>query len=256
MTEQRSKDRSIANHRERARSQPRDAAGRWIARVNDIAQTLPGADRVRSRLEVAESFVLRELKSRLDRVDARPSGPRRTTFGDDSEPLFDAQPNGLSDRMGRLLERAGEQSAEAALVELFHRLLDEITSDEARILGALSDGSARPLLNVGMAPLIGPVTRLVAENFSDVGKQALVKLKEQTPSYIAHLLNMGLLEIGPELKDMDVKYQILETDGALKQAVTLAEEEPGGRAKLLRRSVRLSALGKQFWAACQPDAQR
>ena len=253
MTDKESRSQSIASASRRAREQPRDAAGRFIARVNDIAQGLPGADRVRSRFEVAESFVLRELKNRLDRVDAK--SPQPMTYGDDSEPLYDASPNGLSDRMGRLLERAGEQSADAAMVELFHRLLDEITSDEARIIGALSDGSARPLLNVGIAPLIGPVTRLVAENFSDVGKQALVKLRDQTPSYIAHLLNMGLLEIGPELDDMDVKYQILETDGVLKRAVEQAEAEPGGRAKLLRRSVRLSALGQQFWAACQPDAQ-
>src|ERR1700757_4887747 len=33
-------------------------------------------------------------------------------------------------------------------VELFHRILDQLVADEARILGALSDGSPSPLVNV------------------------------------------------------------------------------------------------------------
>ncbi len=51
--------------------------------------------------------------------------------------------------MSRLLDRALDQNTRGGSeVELYHHLLDQLVADEARILGALSDGSSSPMVNV------------------------------------------------------------------------------------------------------------
>ena len=54
----------------------------------------------------------------------------------------------LGAKMRGLLDRALDQSTSGSQVELFHHILDQLVADEARIIGALSDGSSSPLVNV------------------------------------------------------------------------------------------------------------
>jgi hypothetical protein len=75
------------------------------------------------------------LRSRLDAV-APPAPPLSPSPANILESL-DA-------KMHTLLDRAIEQSTASSRQELFHKILDQIVPDEARIIGALSDGSAPP----------------------------------------------------------------------------------------------------------------
>ena len=234
--------------KQRRLSRPRLVAGELASGVGalaGLAQQLPGADRVFDQLGRAEDLVLRELKSRLSRLDSQDE----TTTIDHHDDGFEVSPSGLPERLAQLLERAEAQSPAAAEAELMHQTLSLLTADEARILQALSDGRNRPLVHLGVAPPIGPVSRIVAENFSDLAKAAMVKVADHMPLYLARLRALGVVEEGPEERSLDLKYQIIENDRVVRQATDAVNKETGQRVKCVRRSVRLSAFGSRLWAA-------
>lgn len=161
------------------------------------------------------------------------------------EPTGDAA---LESKMAALLARALEQSTTAGKDELFHRILDQIVPDEARIISALSDGSASPLVSVHALSRAGLLGEALIENASLVGRAANVALPSLTPTYVGHLLALGLLETGPEDGDLKDEYQILLADSAVLGAIKTGSRGPLP-ARVERRTVRLSALGQSLWAA-------
>ena len=156
--------------------------------------------------------------------------------------------------MTGLLARALEQSTSAGKDELFHRILDQIVPDEARIISALSDGSASPLVSVHALSRAGMLGEALIENASLVGRTANVALPALTPTYVGHLLALGLLETGPEDSDLKDEYQILQADNAVLKAITSGSRGPLP-ARVERRTVRLSALGQSLWSASMGPAE-
>lgn len=155
---------------------------------------------------------------------------------------------GLDAKMHRLLDRAIEQSSTSSRQELFHKILDQIVPDEARIIGALSDGSASPLLHVYGRTRAGLVGEVVLENMSLIGKTANLALPHLTPTYVSHLLSMGLVEAGPEDATMKTEYEILAADTAVLRAIKRASRGPIP-ARIERYTLRLSGLGIELWSA-------
>ena len=157
------------------------------------------------------------LRSRMDATvppeRALPAAPARTA-------------EGLDTKMHRLLDRAIEQSTTASRNELFHMIVDQLVPDEARIIGALSDGSASPLLNVYARTRAGLVGEVVLENMSLIAKTANLALPQLTPMYVSHLLSLGLVESGPEDSSMKDEYEILAADIAVLQAIKKASRGP------------------------------
>ena len=231
------------DHRDDA---PGSELGGLFQRMSQIAHALPGAQFAQRQIERVETRVLSELKERMDRID--PAPPRRTEF--DPATGAPVAPLSLPEQMAALLERAAEQTREQALEALFRQIIAELVPDEARILGALSDGTAYPMLHVGIGPRVGAVTRRIVENVSNIGKPAGVKLLEQVPAYIAHLRALDLVESAGEDKDFEIKYQILESDLAIKQAIERTPTGAISSVRYLRRTLRLSEFGRQFWQAC------
>lgn len=127
------------------------------------------------------------VKNRLEQLD---SAPRTAPSADPDAP------ESLNTKMGKLLDRALDQSTAGSQVELFHRLLDQLVADEARIVGALSDGSASPLVHVYSRSR--NTGQPVLENACLIGRTANVALPNMVPQYVGHLLSLGLVEIGPE----------------------------------------------------------
>ncbi len=216
-----------------------------VDRLLQTAQKLPGAERVQARAEQAERLLVRELKARLDRLT-------------DEERMLPAQANGddptqsLRQRMAQLMARNADQSREAAMAELCARILDQLLPDEARILGALSDGSSQPVIHVGIGGRVGPPTEFLRRFVSDIGKPARLRLPEYAPMYLARLAALDLIETGPEDASLDLKYQVLESDRQVR--LLTAQIDPGwARAiRFQRRTVRLSAFGHTFWSAVGP----
>ena len=150
--------------------------------------------------------------------------------------------------MRRLLERALDQSTAGSETELFHRILNQLVADEARILGALSDGSASPLVNVHAWRRPRVPGRAVLENASLIGRTANVVLPNMVPAYVGHLLSLGLLETGPEDPAMKTDYEVLMAESMVLQAVANASGGPLG-AKVDKYTLTLSGLGQSLWAA-------
>jgi Abortive infection alpha len=164
-------------------------------------------------------------------------------------------PEGLDAKMRGLLGRAVEQSSTSSRQELFHKILDQLVPDEARIVSALSDRSASPLLNVYARTRTGLVGEVVLENMSLIGKTANLALPHLTPMYVSHLLSLGLVESGPEDTSMKDEYEILAADTAVLQAIKDASRGPIP-APVERYTLRLSGLGLELWAATNSTQDR
>lgn len=236
-------------------------AGRTLGavarRLAEAASQIPGAEEAQSRLRQVEQRVLRELKSRMDAA-VRPG------LGELARPPEDAP--GLSRTyvipllqsprklLEELLERSLTQTREQAEEDFYSVLLSELVPDEARLLALLSDGAAQAVVHIGTGAPIGPVRTLAVENFSALGRPAQVKLLERMPIYLEHLKALGLLEEGPEDPALEPKYQIIEGLREVRDEVDrLRKQSRASSVRLVRRSLRLSALGRQLWEACTGD---
>lgn len=227
--------------------------GGMFRRVTQALQSLPGADVVQKQIERVEHVLLSELKSRMDAIEdgMKPQQQGFVVVGAMVE-TRGGRARSLPQRMARLLEQAEAQSREQAYESLFHQFIGELVPDEARILGALSDGATFPLVHATES-FMGRSSRILAENFTTVGRPAMVKLMEQVPAYVAHLRSLGLVDIGAEDKGEDLKYQILENDLATRQVIESITGTKGSPVKFQRRTLRITELGRQFWLACQPE---
>lgn len=163
-------------------------------------------------------------------------------------PSAASRPRALDAKMQGLLSRALEQSTASGQDELFHRILDQIVPDEARIISALSDGSASPLVSVHALTRAGLLGEALIDNASLVGRTANVALPRLTPTYVGHLIALGLAEIAPEDDDLKDEYQILLADTDVLRAIRSGSRGPVP-ARVERRTLRLSALGHALWDA-------
>lgn len=158
----------------------------------------------------------------------------------------------LGDKLDQLLSRALSQSTSSGQEELFHRILDQIVPDEARMISALSDGSSSPLVSVHALTRAGLLGEALIENASLVGRTANVALPSMTPTYVGHLIALGLLEVGPEDEGLKDEYQILLADSDVLKAIRNGSRGPLP-ARVERRTVRLSSLGQSLWRAAMGD---
>jgi hypothetical protein len=152
--------------------------------------------------------------------------------------------------LARLMEESAEQTTESAQERLSLRVIRQLVPDEARILAGLADGHSAALVHLGAGPLVGPASQRWIENLSPVGRECGVRLLDQTPTYIRHLRDLGLLESGDEDKSLHLKYQLIEADTQVRKACTEIEKS-GLRPKFFRRTIRMSEAGLALWKACE-----
>jgi hypothetical protein len=222
-------------------------------------------------LSEAEKRALIGLRRRMDAVvddepadeedDHDPAGegrPAPTSVRGESAPQGGVAPVArlsASALLARLLEDSAEQSVESAQERLNLRIIRQLVPDEARILAALADGHSAALVHLGAGPLVGPATQRWLENLSPVGRECGVRLLDQTPTYIRHLRDLGLLESGEEDKSLHLKYQLIEADTQVRKMCTQIEKS-GMRPKFFRRTIRMSEAGLALWKACEGTANQ
>jgi hypothetical protein len=238
-------------------------AGRLNRAGWGIARRLPGGDTVERAVRPVERMVAGQVRQRLrafgllesepDATGARRIdghlGEHRVTavlrpIGEGMDPLRAA--------MAELLNRSVEQTREQSEHQLYAGILRQLVPDEARMLAALSDGSVYPVIHVASRGAMGGIKRLVLENASTVGKAAGTRLSANTPTFLSHLLRLGLVDIDPEDRALDVQYDILRTDDLVRAAEDEARIDGRGGARIIKQTVRMSELGKRFWDACHP----
>jgi hypothetical protein len=199
---------------------------------NDVVQTLGAAERV----------VVSTLRAQLAELEPPRDGPAE-------DPVHEENPS-PTDVLRSLMDRSMYSSPDVSRNALYLGLLHNLLPDEARILAALSDGSAYPVLDVA-EPTVGTSSAFVLTNASTVGRTAGVSLPQYTPLYVSRLVQAGLAVIGPAGGNaMYDDYEMLLTDAAVNLALTKARR--GVRsARVIRRTVRITGLGQDLWEAAK-----
>jgi len=213
--------------------------------VTGIARRLPGAGFAERQLVAVEQLALRELSRRIERA-IHPQGREAPSLG------APAQANGgaaareetPAETLERLLRRSMDQTPSDSVRSMFENLLDELVPDEARILAALADGSAYPLVHV-VAP---GSSRRTVENASSVGRAAGVAAPGMVPAYVTHLLRIGLVETGEEDTTRREDYDILITDSSVRDALASGRRRS---PRIVRETVRMTTLGHELWTYCR-----
>jgi hypothetical protein len=188
-------------------------------------------------LRRGERLMLSLLKQRMELLELPPPGaPHGADVSSDAP--------GTAEAMEELLARSLEQTTTGGRSELFARIVRELVPDEARILACVS-ATATPLVHV--ETLSG---RRVLENATMLGRTAALSLPQMTGGYVSNLLRLGLVEVAPECPELKVEYEILLADRVVREALKQGVGPVPARA--LRRSLRLSAIGRELWEAAKP----
>ena len=186
------------------------------------------------------------LRTGLDALD--PDGAPKALAPEPAPANDEPAPDSLSGKMTQLLDRALGQNTRGSQVELYHHLLDQLVADEARIIGALSDGSVSPMVNVYTWTRPRVQGQAALENASLIGRTANVALPQMVPQYVSHLLSLGLVEKGPEDTALDTEYEVLMAETSVLAAIKSASRGPIS-AKVDKYVLSLSGLGRSLWEA-------
>lgn len=186
------------------------------------------------------------LRNGLDALD--PDGAPKAAAAEPTPVDDEPDPDSLSAKMNQLLDRALGQNTRGSQVELYHHLLDQLVADEARIIGALSDGSVSPLVNVYSWTRPRVQGQATLENASLIGRTANVALPQMVPQYVTHLLSLGLVQKGPEDSGLDTEYEVLMAESMVLAAIKSASRGPIS-AKVDKFVLSLSSLGRSLWEA-------
>jgi len=211
---------------------------------------------VRQSIRAAEQLVVNDVLPVVFYVERQMVGAIRTHL-DQLEPDSTSAPevhpqSDPTELLQSLLDRSIFNSPEDSRNELYCVLLGALVPDEVRILAALSDGSGYPVVHIA-EPGAGPGSSadIVLENASNVGRSAGVSLPEFVPIYLARLSRMGLIAIGPEgPASMEDEYEMLLIDDAVSVAQAKARRGIRG-ARVMKRTVTITALGKETWEAAK-----
>ena len=221
-----------------------------------VVRAVPGVGLIERELAGIERIVLREFGRRLESVADDHRLPRgggsRPRGSSNGSRWSSSDPQSLAEAMEQMLRRSMDQSPSDSRRSLFEHVVRELVPDEARILAALADGSRYPLLDVVAAPR-GKAARVVLRNASNVGRAAGVAVPSLVPTYVTHLLALGLVETAPENPKLEDEYQILMTESEVKSAHAEAASAGFRASRIVRGTLRISALGRDFWAAARPD---
>jgi Abortive infection alpha len=230
------------------------AVGAVTREIRRAARAIPGVTLIETQANAGQRFVLREIKRRLDQLDPRritpePSRPILVALSDGSNPRSDVSGPTVEEAMSALLTRSMHDTPSDSRRTLHEVLVAELVPDEARILSALSDGSSYPLVHIA-APGVASYQKLVLENASSVGRAAGVALPDRVHVYVSHLRRLGLVEVGQEDHSLKDEYDILLTEPNLRATIAAMGKGPRG-ARVIRRTVRMSDLGRELWEAAR-----
>lgn len=212
-----------------------------VGRMSATAATLAARS-----IRAAEQTALGLLQSRLDGVAPTVGDmprARRLDKGPHEDPHED--PRRL---MGDLLTRGLQQNTATGQRDHHRAVLRQLVPDEARIIATLADGAAVPLVHVHARGSRQPVLA----NASLVGRLAALTLPSRTPTYVGHLLDLGLVETGPEDRDNEQGYELLLADREVREALKRGElgKLP---ARVQRLTLRLSRHGRDLWEHTCPS---
>lgn len=225
--------------------------GRLLGRSGwRLARQLPGARTIEREAQRIQHVVANEAGRMLqpDGVPRPPDVEQRAaahvrTAAPDPAPLRSA--------MSELLERSVEATRTDSREYLYGTIMSQLVPDEARILAAMAAGTWFAAVDVVLKHRRG--SRMLLAHASAVGRQAGLVSPDNTPTYLTRLNSFGLVEFGPPDDRLSVQYDILATDATVQNARESVEGRRRGSVRLIRKTVGMSAFGREFWAASDPS---
>ena len=149
-----------------------------------------------------------------------------------------------------LLARSADVDVDIEIHPAFDTVLDQLAPDEARILRILHQNGPQPVIDVEMrSRLRGPARRTLARNQGRLGPEAGCRYPERIETYLDNLGRLGLIRISRDEVGDDDQYEILGVQPAVVQAQGEARDL-GGRSRLVRGSIALTAFGAEFVDVC------
>jgi hypothetical protein len=182
-------------------------------------------------------------------------GVRFTEGEDDLQGLF-----------ANLIASAMDKRTAAGAHPAFARIINELTSDEAKILRAIGPGRPVPVVNIDRAFLNDRGERISGdtphESLSRFGHDAGCELPQMFPTFISNLVRLRLVEsLAPGTKfnsaEAEEAYQRIETDPEVVALAKSYDSPPGQKHEFVRWGVKQTPLGRDFWKVCvQPYEDR
>lgn len=182
-----------------------------------------------------------EIEARLGRMPEPPS-PQSNGNGSHVDQLAV-----LKERGAELLARSAEVDGEEPAHPAYERILTSLAPDEARILRLMCVEGARAAVDVRTWRPLDVGSELVEQGLSMIGREAGTRYHDRVPAYLDNLHRLGLIRFSREPVDDLSAYHVLEAQPEIQKAMTRA-----GRARLIRRSVQLTAFGRDFCKTCLP----
>lgn len=238
-------------------------------RAADAARQVPGVREAEHAVRDIERQAIHGVRGVLDWLesdlpvadsDERPAIGATPAGPDDAEtigygPAYPRRGEGLTlavRMLSQLMDRSLEQTRTEARYLLYVRTLAELVPDEARILAALADGTAYPVVDVVARNAMGQVKGHLIRDVSTVGRAAGVALPLQAHVYVTHLRRLGLVERHPEDPAFNDRYDLLLTEEAVRRAQADGRLGRGLTARAVRATLRISSLGADLWQDCNP----
>jgi hypothetical protein len=159
----------------------------------------------------------------------------------------DESPEALRERGAELLRQSADVHHSDATHPAFARILENLAPDEARILRLLAVQGAQPSIDIRTSPPLGIGSEMVAAGLTMIGRAAGCRESDHVHAYLANLYRLGLLWFSREQLEDQGEYQVLEAQPEVQVAMS-----ESGRTRTVRRSIHLTAFGKEFCETCLP----
>ena len=130
----------------------------------------------------------------------------------------------------------------------FARILSEITPDEGRILRYLYINGPQPAIDVRTNRPLGIGSQLVEGGLNMIAEHAGCRHVDRIHPYLTNLFRLGLIEFSKEQVSNPSRYQVLEAQPKVAEALRRAGRMP----RIVQRSVALNDFAEEFCRTCLP----
>jgi abortive infection alpha-like protein len=158
----------------------------------------------------------------------------------------------LRERGEELLRLSADVNFDEDSHPAYTRILEDLAPDEARMLRLLAEHGPQPSVDIrsGLLPLKS-TSELVASGLNMIGPEAGCRHLDDIPAYLNNLFRLGLIWFSSEPLRDPLRYQVLEAQPEVAEAM-----EAAGHTRTVRRSLHLTPFGRDFCELCLPSEVR
>jgi hypothetical protein len=226
----------------------------YLRATSRVLRAAANGESVAELLQDAGSELRGYVRQLLDIAEVTPDQPQqRGEQSAGSSPNgamnghVDESPEALRERGAALLRRAADVRDKDATHPAFARILENLAPDEGRILRLLALEGPQPSIDIRTSPPLGIGSEMVASGLTMIGRAAGCREPDHVHAYLGNLYRLGLIWFSREQLEDQGEYQVLEAQPEVQVAMS-----ESGRTRTVRRSIHLTAFGKDFCDTCLP----